>query len=67
MVNISNDLEINIYLNLMLQRKPIGDSNSSFTREMTDLSARISSDDVSEAMLKATGSFFFSIYKEHNH
>lgn len=32
--------------------------------QMTHLSAWISSDDVSEAMLKDTGSFFFSICKE---
>lgn len=56
-----------IHLNLTLQSKSIGDSNSGFTREITDLSARISSDDVSEAMLKDTGSFFFSIYKEHKY
>lgn len=41
----------------MLQHKP----HSGFMREITDLSARISSDDVNEATLKDTGSFFFSI------
>lgn len=50
----------------MLQNKLIRDSNVGFMREITHLSAWISSDDVSEAMLKDTGSFFFSIYEEHN-
>lgn len=66
MVNISKDLERN-HLSQFNAAQLISENNLSFTREITDLSARISSDDVSEAMLKDTGSFFFSIYKEHNH